>query len=393
MRLRKLINTDTCEYNWKKIEKIKEFAKLKECEQNPKWHKEGNAWNHTKMVCAEATKVARDEYFDEGDRLVFLASALFHDIGKGVTTKIGKDGNWHSYGHEFEGEKMTRLLLWNEDIWEREHICSLVRYHMEIEFVAERENFLTRLVSISKAVRNLDMLIKLKECDLRGSIQYDDDLKGIELLKMEDIRETARSLGFLYNMTSVPEFYKFAWQRTLKAKNSGNPITVVVPIGLSGAGKSTWVKENYPDAVVISRDAIREELGYVKPGRKAVLSRQKEDKVSTVFNQRLTDAARDGSKPIVLDNLNLKKKYRDGYKEQLSLYAVNWVYVYIEARGLQTNVERRGEDIDMDTLKGMIMVFDWPKDEEYDKFGVFVNGDETDIDFEDAIENVDVITD
>ena len=393
MRLRKLINTDTCEYNWKKIEKIKEFAKLKECEQNPKWHKEGNAWNHTKMVCAEATKVARDEYFDEGDRLVFLAAALFHDIGKGVTTKIGKDGNWHSYGHEFEGEKMTRLLLWNEDIWEREHICSLVRYHMEIEFVAERENFLTRLVSISKAVRNLDMLIKLKECDLRGSIQYDDDLKGIELLKMEDIRETARSLGFLYNMTSVPEFYKFAWQKTLKAKNSGNPITVVVPIGLSGAGKSTWVKENYPDAVVISRDAIREELGYVKPGRKAVLSRQKEDKVSTVFNQRLTDAARDGSKPIVLDNLNLKKKYRDGYKEQLSLYAVNWVYVYIEARGLQTNVERRGEDIDMDTLKGMIMVFDWPKDEEYDKFGVFVNGDETDIDFEDAIENVDVITD
>ena len=393
MRLRKLINTDTCEYNWKKIEKIKEFAKLKECEQNPKWHKEGNAWNHTKMVCAEATKVARNEYFDEGDRLVFLAAALFHDIGKGVTTKIGKDGNWHSYGHEFEGEKMTRLLLWNEDIWEREHICSLVRYHMEIEFVAERENFLTRLVSISKAVRNLDMLIKLKECDLRGSIQYDDDLKGIELLKMEDIRETARSLGFLYNMTSVPEFYKFAWQKTLKAKNSGNPITVVVPIGLSGAGKSTWVKENYPDAVVISRDAIREELGYVKPGRKAVLSRQKEDKVSTVFNQRLTDAARDGSKPIVLDNLNLKKKYRDGYKEQLSLYAVNWVYVYIEARGLQTNVERRGEDIDMDTLKGMIMVFDWPKDEEYDKFGVFVNGDETDIDFEDAIENVDVITD
>ena len=393
MRLRKLINTDTCEYNWKKIEKIKEFAKLKECEQNPKWHKEGNAWNHTKMVCAEAAKVARDEYFDEGDRLVFLASALFHDIGKGVTTKIGKDGNWHSYGHEFEGEKITRLLLWNEDIWEREHICSLVRYHMEIEFVAERENFLTRLVSISKAVRNLDMLIKLKECDLRGSIQYDDDLKGIELLKMEDIRETARSLGFLYNMTSVPEFYKFAWQKTLKAKNSGNPITVVVPIGLSGAGKSTWVKENYPDAVVISRDAIREELGYVKPGRKAVLSRQKEDKVSTVFNQRLTDAARDGSKPIVLDNLNLKKKYRDGYKEQLSLYAVNWVYAYIEARGLQTNVERRGEDIDMDTLKGMIMVFDWPKDEEYDKFGVFVNGDETDIDFEDAIENVDVITD
>ncbi len=374
MRLRKLIDTEKCEYNWKKIEKIKEFDALKHAEQSPRWHKEGNAWNHTVAVCNEAIKVARNEYEGE-DRLVFLAAALFHDIGKGPTTKIGKDGNWHSYGHEYEGEKMTRLLLWNEDVWIRERICALVRYHMEIEFIPESEKFLSKLVSMSKAVGNLDMLIKLKECDLRGSIQADEEGKEIELLKLDDTRETARSLGFLYHMSSVPEFYKFAWQKTLKAKNSGKPLTVVVPIGLSGAGKSTWVKENYPDAVVISRDAIREELGYVKPGRKAVLSRQKEDKVSTVFNQRLTDAARDGSKPIVLDNLNLKKKYRDGYKEQLSLYAVNWIYVYIEAKGLETNVERREGDIDLETLKGMIMVFDWPKNEEYDKFGIFVNGE------------------
>ena len=374
MTLRKLIDTEKCEYNWKKIEKIDEFDALKRAEQSPRWHKEGNAWNHTQNVCNEAIKVAKDMTDDE-DRLVFLAAALFHDIGKGSTTKIGKDGNWHSYGHEFEGEKMTRLLLWNEDVWLRERICALVRWHMEIEFVAESDKFLTKLVSISKAVKNLDMLIKLKECDLRGSIQADEEGRQIELLKMEDIRETARSLGFLYSMASVPEFYQYHWQKTLKAKNSGKPFTVVVPIGLSGAGKSTWVKENYPDAVVISRDSIREELGYVKPGRKAVLSRQKEDRVSTIFNQRLTDAARDGSKTIVLDNLNLKKKYRDAYKEQLSLYAVNWVYAYIETKGLQTNLERRDGDIDLDTLKGMIMAFEWPRPDEYDKFGIFVNGE------------------
>ena len=220
------------------------------------------------------------------------------------------------------------------------------------------------------------MLIKLKECDLRGSIQYDNDLKEIELLKLNDVRETARSLGFLYHRPSVPEFNKFAWQKALKEKNSGSQFTIVVPIGLSGAGKSTWVKEHYPDSTVISRDAIREELGYVAPGKKAVLSSQKEDKVSSVFNKRLIEAARDGSKTIVLDNLNLKKKYRDAYKEQLSLYAVNWVYAYIEANGLQTNLERRSDDIDLETLKGMIMSFDWPRPDEYDKFGIFSNGDD-----------------
>lgn len=383
-RLRKLIDTDKCEYNWKKIWKIPEFAKLKECQQSPRWHKEGNVDKHVEMVCNEAIKVARDEYDDE-DRLVFLAAALFHDIGKGVTTKIGKDGNWHSYGHEFEGEKITRLLLWNEDVWLRERICVLVRYHMEIEFVPESEKFLPKLVSMSKAVKNLDMLIALKECDLRGSIQADEELKAVEFQKLDDVRETARALGFLYHMTDVPDFYKFPWQKTLKAKNSGKPITVVVPIGLSGAGKSTWIAENYPDAVVISRDTIREELGYVKPGQKAVLSRQKEDKVSTVFNQRLTDAARDGSKPIVLDNLNLKKKYRDAYKEQLSLYAVNWVYAYVEAKGLQTNLERRKDDLDMDVLTGMVMSFDWPRPDEYDKFGIFTNG-ETPLDLDDIVD-------
>ena len=86
MRLRKLIDTEKCEYNWKKIEKIKEFDALKHAEQSPRWHKEGNAWNHTVAVCNEAVKVARDAYFSDEDRLVFLAAALFHDIGKPINS-------------------------------------------------------------------------------------------------------------------------------------------------------------------------------------------------------------------------------------------------------------------------------------------------------------------
>ena len=370
--LHKIIDAEKCEYNWKKIEKIKEFDDLKHAEQSPRWHKEGNAWNHTVAVCNEAIKVAK-EMNDEEYRLIFLAAALFHDIGKGVTTKIGKDGNWHSYGHEFDGEKMARLLLWDEAVWVREHICSLIRYHMEIEFIADSDKFLTKLMSISRAVKNLDMLIKLKECDLRGSIQADEEGKKIELLKMEDIRETARMLGFLYSPCWVPRYGSYPWQKALKEKNAGKTITVVVPIGLSGAGKSTWVKKEYPDALVISRDTIREELGYVKPGQKAVLSRQKEDRVSSMFTKKFIEAAHNGVETIVLDNLNLKKKYRDAYKEQLALYSVEWVYAYVEADNLEVNLSRRSNDLTMDVLKGMVMSFDWPQPEEYDRFGVFIN--------------------
>jgi predicted kinase len=246
---------------------------------------------------------------------------------------------------------------------------------MKIAFIQDTEEFISKLVSMSKAVKNLDMLITLKECDNKGSIQEDKESSEYELFKLDYTRETARSLGLLYHSSSVEDFYKYAWQKTVKAVNSGNPLTVVVPIGLSGAGKSTWVRENYPDAVIISRDSIREELGFIAPGRKAVLSRKQEDEVSKLFNQRFTDAARDGSKPIVLDNLNLKKQYRDGYKAQLAQYAVNWIYVYIQAKDLNLNVERRKGDINMDILKEMIMKFDWPLDEEYNKFVISVNGD------------------
>ena len=149
--LNRLIDVERCTYNWVEIEKIPEFERLKSCEQSPRWHKEGNTWNHTQNVCNEAIKVAKDIY-DDDIRMAFLAAALFHDIGKGTTTKIGKDGNWHSYGHDYEGEKITRLLLWDEELWMREYICSLVRWHMEIEFIPESDKFLPKLVSMSKAV-------------------------------------------------------------------------------------------------------------------------------------------------------------------------------------------------------------------------------------------------
>ena len=48
------------EYNWDFIEKIPEFSILETCEQNPKWHSEGNVMNHTKLVCKEAILQVND---------------------------------------------------------------------------------------------------------------------------------------------------------------------------------------------------------------------------------------------------------------------------------------------------------------------------------------------
>ena len=160
MLLTDLIDFKNCEYKWDVIENIPEFAILKTCEQNPKWHSEGNAWEHTKKVCEQAERISR--YYNIYDSKVLMGAALFHDIGKGVTTEF-KKGNWHSYGHEIQSEIITRNLLFDEDILLREEICRLVRWHMEILKVFESKHYAEKILDLSTKV-NLRKLIDLKKC-------------------------------------------------------------------------------------------------------------------------------------------------------------------------------------------------------------------------------------
>lgn len=91
--LEKIINQETYMVNWDEVAKIPEFGVLKKTEQNPKWHSEGNVWNHIVNVVNEMYKLVpyneSDKIFSDirhQRRLVMVAAALFHDIGKGATT-------------------------------------------------------------------------------------------------------------------------------------------------------------------------------------------------------------------------------------------------------------------------------------------------------------------
>ena len=103
-------------FRWNIIWNIPEFSVLEKCEQNPKWHFEGNVKKHVELVCKHAIKevllmskkedVEHDIYniamrTDEFETcylepslfnvaLTLLTAALFHDIGKGVTTFKGQ---------------------------------------------------------------------------------------------------------------------------------------------------------------------------------------------------------------------------------------------------------------------------------------------------------------
>jgi len=74
--------------------------------------------------------------------------------------------------------------------------------------------------------------------------------------------------------------------------------------GIPGAGKSTFAKKNLPDAVLISRDICRVELGFTESvDKKFVGTREQESQVTILETQKIKAAIETG-KDIVLDNIN-----------------------------------------------------------------------------------------
>jgi len=82
---------------------------------------------------------------------------------------------------------------------------------------------------------------------------------------------------------------------------------LILTIGLPGSGKSTWARQQ-ADAVVIERDALREELtGDMR-------NHTQEPRVTREANRRVFDALEAGKTVIVADT-NLRAKYRKAWQQ------------------------------------------------------------------------------
>ena len=84
------------------------------------------------------------------------------------------------------------------------------------------------------------------------------------------------------------------------------------------------------------------ELGFCNLGEKVVLSEDKEKQVTEAEHNKMVNAIRDG-KTLVIDNINLKRKYRDVYHRLFKEYNITWDYIYVQALNLDVNVERRSD--------------------------------------------------
>lgn len=75
--------------------------------QNPKYHPEGDAFEHTMLVLREAAALKNQVK----DPLSFMLAALTHDLGKAVTTCLNEKGEWSSIQHEIKGLPLIESML------------------------------------------------------------------------------------------------------------------------------------------------------------------------------------------------------------------------------------------------------------------------------------------
>ena len=312
------------------------LEKMKETEQNPVWHGEGNVFNHTRLVCRQLTSFAEYRNLPEDDRRIMFLSALLHDIGKIPTTRM-EDGAWTSPNHSQVGAQMARELLWREfglsgsdeaiDI--RESICFLVRYHMIPVRILDEKKPEARLFKIASAGElakafTMRKLCLLSRADVTG--RYANDLK-----ESEEKVEMCVSLAAECDCLDHPRV--FASDYTRRAYFMGKSVLpdqalydntwgeVIVMCGLPGTGKDTWIRKNYPDYPTVSLDDIRRKMG--------VKHTDDQGRIVQAANEQAREYLRK-KQPFIWNATNLTRMTRDRIVRLIEGYYASVRIVYLE---------------------------------------------------------------
>lgn len=153
--------------------------------------------------------------------------------------------------------------------------------------------------------------------------------------------------------------------------------TCYMLIGLPGAGKSTWCHTRHPDLPIVSRDIIRSKgegyefkefcLGFTKDvDEKSLLDFRKEQQVTEKEHELMKKLAKD-KRDFIMDDTNLKTKYRKSSIQFLRTIGAKVVGVYFDTP-LETCIKRREGQIDAETMKQIALKFNTPETSEFDEF-------------------------
>ncbi len=144
-----------------------ELAALRKALQNPLYHPEGDAFEHT-MLTLDAAAEIRGRMRDP---LAFMLAVLTHDLGKAVSTKLNEKGAWQAIGHEYTGiplceSMLSRLGAAKADIAYAKNMCAL---HMRVHVCYYNKSRVSRTNVLFDESICPEELAWLVICDTRGT--------------------------------------------------------------------------------------------------------------------------------------------------------------------------------------------------------------------------------
>jgi tRNA nucleotidyltransferase (CCA-adding enzyme) len=144
-----------------------ELEALIGCEQNPRWHPEGDVWIHTQH-CMDA--FAKERIGVEREDWVVGLAVLCHDLGKPATTVHQDDGRITAKKHESVGVDLTRQFLRRMTDEEKliDEIIPLVACHLAPIQLFGTEVGDAAIRRLARKVGRIDRLVRVSSADQRG---------------------------------------------------------------------------------------------------------------------------------------------------------------------------------------------------------------------------------
>lgn len=226
------------------------WAQMEKTVENSPWHREANVATHTLMTMQKFHESFSSKYSDKA-QVVGLLALLFHDTGKPAAEEVleKKDGSGEKYrryaGHEQESAVVFQQAwlsipqlqaLVNDD--EARAIRWMIEHHLPYGYKDKQKRqglASATFATFSKAGLPYQLFFDCLRSDAAGRISDDHEKK------LNDVEEW------------ISEFIKI----DLQCQDVFHDVPLNGPrlfllSGVSGSGKSTWVRSNS----IVCRDAV-----------------------------------------------------------------------------------------------------------------------------------------
>ena len=174
-----------CAVGW--VRYYPELQRLIGCKQEPKWHPEGDVWNHT-LCTLDAFAAQRPANGDTQEDLIVGLAVLCHDLGKPATTRFDPiKKRIRSLGHDEAGVAPTLSFLKRLTNEERllKDVPPLVRLHMRPFAMWKSNCGASAIRRLAANVGRIDRLLRVAAADDAGRPPFPSDPTPLKWLAAE----------------------------------------------------------------------------------------------------------------------------------------------------------------------------------------------------------------